>query len=126
MTPATTEDVEVRFRPLSAAEQVTTATFLEDAWGMLLSRRPRLEADIEAGKVAKASVVRVLCAMVIRVLRNPEGYLEESIDDYKYRRDTVLSTGLLHVTADELGDITPGRARNRSVRLVIYGEFPNV
>jgi signal transduction protein with GAF and PtsI domain len=120
--PATVDDVEIRFRPLSATERLTAEVLLGDAWVMLLGRRPSLEADMTAGKVALAAVVRVLANMVIRVLRNPDGYLQESIDDYTYRRDAVVSTGLLHLTPDELADITPGRARNRSIRLTVYGD----
>ena len=120
--PATVDDVVSRFRPLTTAEQVVAQTLLGDAWEMLLGRRPNLEADITSGAISEATVVRVVANMVIRVLRNPDGYLQESIDDYTYRRDAVVSTGLLHLTPDELADITPGRARNRSIRLTVYGD----
>lgn len=121
--PATVADIEARWRPLTPAEEINAGAFLEDAWWMLLGRRPTLEADMLAVTVATGNVVRVLASMVLRVLRNPEGKLEESIDDYRYRRDSLVSSGLLHVTADELGDITPnGGRQTRSVRLVAYGD----
>ena len=121
--PATIADVEARWRSLSAEENLNALAFLEDAWALLLSRRPTLEADITAGTVSRANAVRVVAAMVIRVLRNPDGKLEESIDDYRYRRDQVVSSGLLHVTAEELADITPvGYRRAKSVRLIAHGE----
>lgn len=120
--PATVVDVEQRFRPLTPSETTVASTLLGDAWEMLLGRRPNLEADIASGSISEATVVRVLANMVVRVLRNPDGFLQESIDDYTYRRDAVMSTGLLHLTPDELADITPGRARNRSVRLVAHGD----
>lgn len=120
--PATVADVVSRYRLLTDAETTVATTLLGDAWEMLLGRRPTLEADITAGTVSVSTVVRVLATMVIRVLRNPNGYLQESIDDYTYRRDAAVSAGLLYLTSDELADITPGRARNRSVRLVVYGD----
>lgn len=120
--PTTIADLESRWRPLTEDESVNATALLEDAWVMLLARRPSVEANIAAGTVAGANVRRVVCAIVLRVLRNPEGKLEEAIDDYRYRRDSLISSGVLHVTPDELADITPGRNRNRSTRLVIYGD----
>lgn len=120
--PTTTADLEARWRPLSAQETTNANALLGDAWALLLSRRPTLEADMAAGTVSQANVVRVVSAMVLRVLRNPEGVLSETVDDYTYRRDAVVSGGLLHVTGDELADITPGRRRRSSVRLVVGGD----
>ena len=120
--PATVADIEARWRTLSTPESTNAQAFLEDAWALLLTRRPNLEADITAGTVRSDNALRVVVAMVLRVLKNPDGKLEESIDDYRYRRDALVSSGALHVTSDELADITPGRARRRSVRLVIHGD----
>lgn len=122
-TPASTSDIEARFyRPLTQHEIDISQDWLDDAWQMLLDRRPNLQADIDAGAVSGRTVVRVLCAMVSRIFSNPEGLLEEQIDDYRKRRDSLLSSGALTITSTELADITPGRASNRSVRLVIYGQ----
>lgn len=120
--PATTADIEARWRPLATQETTNADALLTDAWALLLARRPTLEADIAAETVSEANVVRVVVAMVLRVLRNPDGKLEEKIDDYSYRRDSATSTGGLYLTDDELADITPGRRRRSSVRLVVYGD----
>jgi len=121
--PATLDDVVERFRPLSDAEQVNASAFLDDAWFLLTGRRPTLEADLGAGLVSLGNARRVIASMVVRVLRNPDGKLEESIDDYRYRRDSLISSGVLNVTEDELADLTPGGSRkSRSVRLVAYGD----
>lgn len=121
--PATTSDIEARFyRPLTERESVIAPQLLDDAWTVLTSRRPTLDADMAAGTVSQANVVRVLVAMVSRVLSNPEGKFLESIDDYSYRRHEVFSSGLLIVTPEELMDVTPGRRRRRSVRLIANGE----
>ena len=120
--PATAADVAARWRTLSAEETTVATTLLDDAWLMLLGRLPSLEDNITAGTVTEANVVRVLATMVLRVLKNPDGKSEEAVDDYRYRRDSSLSAGLLYVTPDELADLTPSRARQRSVRLVAYGD----
>lgn len=120
--PATVADIEARWRPLSAQETINATAFLGDAWALLLSRRPNLEDDLTAQTISEENVIRVVCAMVLRVMRNPEGLVEFALDDYRARRDALVSAGLLLVTADELADITPGRARRNSVRLTIYGD----
>jgi len=75
-----------------------------------------------AGTVSQASVVKVVCQMVLRVLKNPDGYDQEAVDDWSGHRNSVAASGLLTITADELADITPGRASNRSIRLINYGQ----
>ena len=120
--PASTTDLEARWRPLVGQEVTNAETVLADAWDLLTSRRPTLEADIAAGTVTTAAAIRVVSAMVLRVMKNPDGYDSETIDDYTYRRNAIISSGALHVTPDELADVTPSRQRRSSVRLVIYGE----
>lgn len=122
--PTTINDIEARFRPLTSEETVTAAALLDDAWSLLLARRPSLDDDIAAVAVSTATAVRVVSAMVIRVLRNPEGMRSEQIDDYSYTRDNMLSAGLLYATAEELSDLTIGGSRHfSSVRLVAHGEL---
>lgn len=120
--PATIAEIEARWRPLTAQEITNATAFLGDAWEELLSRRPNLEADIVAGTVTEANAVRVVAAMVLRILKNPDGWDQESIDDWSGRRNTLVADGVLRVTADELAAITPGRATRRSVRLVRDGD----
>ena len=121
--PAGVDDIVARWRPLSDQETTNATAYLDDAWWMLTTRLPNLEADIENGVVEIANVKRVICAMVIRVLRNPDGKVQETIDDYSYRRATLIGSGVLTVTDDELADLTPGGyRRTNSVRLVAYGE----
>lgn len=121
--PATVTDLEARWRPLTDLERINAEALLGDAWWLLLGRRAGLEDAITAGTVSEGNVVRVLAAMVLRVLKNPSGYIQESIDDWSGRRADLVSSGVLHVTDDELSDLTPGGARRTgSVRLVVYGE----
>lgn len=120
--PATIFDLESRWRPLSEQEAINAGAFLADAWGHILGRRPNLEADITAGTVSTANVTRVVCASVLRVLKNIEGWEEESQDDWRGKRNELLASGELFLTTTEWADITPGRKSRRSVRLVSYGD----
>lgn len=120
--PTTIADIEARWRPLVGNETVNADAFLGDAWAELISRRPNLEADITAGTVSTENVIRVVSAMVLRVLRNPEGWDQEAIDDWSGRRNALVADGILRITADELAAVTPGRATRRSIRLVRDGD----
>lgn len=120
--PATTSDIEARWRPLNDQETVNAEAYLDDAWWLLTARRPTLEADVTAGTVTEGNVIRVVAAMVKRILMNPGGFDQEQIDDWAGRRNKLVADGVLRIDPDELADITPGRRRQRSVRLVAYGD----
>lgn len=124
--PATVADIESRWRPLVGHEVANANAFLGDAWAEIVRRRPNVESDMADEKVSAENVVRVVVAMVLRVLRNPEGYDQESIDDWSGRRNALVADGVLRITDNELDAITPdpsSRAGRRySVRLVVYGD----
>lgn len=120
--PATVADIEDRWRPLTAQETTNAEAFLEDAWELLLTRRPNIEAQIADESVRERNVIRVVSWMVRRVLMNPEAWQDEAIDDWRGRRHDLVAAGVLMITPEELADVTPGRARRRSVRLVAYGD----
>ncbi len=125
--PVSIEDIEARWRPLSSEERTLASALMSDAWEVILLRRdPTIETRLEAGTLSPGVVRYVVSAMVLRVLKNPEGKRQESLDDYSYTRDASLSSGSLHVSPDELALLAPesttGRSR-RSVRLVAYGEL---
>ena len=123
--PATVTDVAARFwRPLTGHEETVAYTRHEDAWWLLTSKRKTLEADIVAGTVSEGNVRRVIADMVCRILNNPQAKAEEAIDDYRYRRDSLIASGALMVTPEELVDVTPATtgSSHRSVRLVVHGD----
>ena len=110
--PATGTDLSNRsLRTLSAQELTVGAVLLEDAWNIVVSQVPsvadRLDAT-PADAVFEALVVQVECAMVLRVLNNPSGKLEESIDDYRYRLDQAVSTGALYLSDAERSLLVAG------------------
>lgn len=103
--PATAEDLRNRsLRALSDVELSAATYLLDDAYTIIVTRLPsvstRLDAPVDAtfGNL----VVRTVCAMVLRVINNPTGLLEEGIDDYTSRYDAAVSTGALYISDDEL------------------------
>lgn len=103
MNPTVIADLAARFRPLTEAEQAIAQTLLDDAWEELLVRVPDLQARLEDGRTSTALVVRVVASMVIRVLRNPEAIRQWSVDDASFTRDSLVSSGVLYASADEVG-----------------------
>lgn len=102
MSPAVIQDLVARsFRPLTDPEQQVGSVLLEDAWNLILRHRPHVAERI-ADEAFKSLVIQVQCAMVLRVIKNPDGLLSEQIDDYTYRRDSAVSDGSLYVSDAEL------------------------
>ncbi len=124
VNPATPADLAARWRPLNTAEAAIAQTLLDDAYAILLARLPTLEARMSAvpPTVSAELVVGVICSMVLRVLRNPDGKRQESIDDYSWTRDNAVSAGLLYASEDELRLMAGSQSRVRSIRLVVHGE----
>ena len=112
--PATSDDVVARWRPLSAEETTVANTLLEDAWVMLKRHATRREVDLEDQILTDddlfAEVVRVMATAVLRVLKNPDGKVQEAGDDYSYTRGSGDADGSLKFTDDELDDLLPGLA----------------
>lgn len=106
--PATTADLVSRWRPLSTQETTNGQTFLNDAWRMLKRRVTALEANIATDADLSAEAVRVMATAVLRVMKNPDGKRQESIDDYSWQLDQAVSSGLLYFTDREIADLTPG------------------
>jgi len=121
---AVVSDLEAFWRPLSASEAIVAQSYLDAAATVLTTRRPTLAADVISGLVTQESVKFVVTSMVLRVLKNPDGKGEESIDDYRYKRDAAIASGALYVSDDELrlltGVVIP---RVRGVRLLSGGEL---
>ena len=104
--PVIVDDLEARFRPLTTDEKTVAQALLEDAWAVLLTVVPDLEARISSGTTSVGLVVSVEAAMVLRVLRNPNGVRSWSVDDYSETRDSALSAGSLYVSPDEVALLT--------------------
>lgn len=105
MTPfAEAEDVAAVWQPLTTEQESLAEALLEQASTKLRVLVPTIDAQIEADvsglkrSLAKAAVVNG----VKRVLSNPDGLLQETIDDYTWRRDSAVSSGALYIDAADL------------------------
>jgi hypothetical protein len=105
--PVVVPDLEARFRPLTDDEGAIAQALLDDAWAILLTQKPNLDAQLTAGDIAPEIVTFVVSAMVLRVLRNPNGVRQWSVGDYSETRDNTISGGSLYLTPDELGLLSP-------------------
>lgn len=118
--PATTADIEARWRPLTEAEAIIAATRLEDAWRKLKRNVSGIETRMAADEDLEADVVRVLADAVIRLLRSAQtdGLKRRTVavDDGSatYERDTDYDRAALYFTEGELADLSGGTTRGRA------------
>lgn len=114
-SPATLANIEARYlETLSIDQRRIVTALLEDSYAILLASDPTIAerlANPVTAAILRPLVIQVQAAMILRVLRNPNGKLEESIDDYSYRLDSAVSTGSLYVSDSEL--LLLGTRRNR-------------
>jgi hypothetical protein len=101
--PVVTADIEARFRTLTDAEENTAQALIDDAWAVLLMMVPDIEDRMTAGTTSTEAVVFVMSAMVLRVLRNPNGVRSWSVDDYSETRDNSLAAGSLYASPRRSG-----------------------
>lgn len=119
-SPANVNDITARFpTPLTTAQGHLVQALLEDSYAILLASDPTIADRITGSAPLRALVIQVQAAMITRVLRNPDGKLEESVDDYSYRRDSSVSTGALYVSDAELALLSIRRRRRGSFSIVL-------
>ena len=108
LNPATSFDLANRGYDGSAAE-VVQQTRLDEAWRALQREIPTLVTQIQSGDLDELDVVDVLCAAVMRILRNPDGIESESgaIDDYQESFRRADASADLYFTASELRRLQP-------------------
>lgn len=106
-TLATVQDVEIRLgRELTGADLSRVVGLLDDASDLV-----RLEAGVVDGqewlldaagelRPVPATIRGVVCRMVDRAVRNPEGFSAESDGDYSYQR-TQVQPGLYLTDAEK-------------------------
>lgn len=106
MALATVEDVQARLdRPLTDEERVWAETLLGDAEVKLLRRIPDLLERAAADPGFRRAVVMVESNAVLRVLRNPEGYRQETEGNYGYSLSAAVASGHLFIMDSEWDDL---------------------
>lgn len=115
-------DIQDRFRTLSSDEMQTIGSLISDAEDILANAAANLGIQETDDEQTGRTFTRIVANMVIRVLRNPDGYLTETIDDYTYRRDAAVSAGSLYVTPAEVEQLRPATApRRRGAFTIVLG-----
>lgn len=106
MAYATFEDVQLRFfRELTDEEKPLVEKRLQDAENKIRRRISDLD-DRVAGDPAYEDLVRQVCAdAVIRLVRNPEGYIQETDGNYTYQLSHSSADGRLTITPEEWADL---------------------
>lgn len=86
-----------------ADEEAFAAALLEDLEDDIKTRIPDLDAQVTAvpPTIPEARLVKIEARAVVRVLKNPDGYKQESDGDYAYTLGSALASGELALTADE-------------------------
>lgn len=106
MAYASFEDVEVRFfRPLTTEERPLVEQRLQDAEGKIRRRVPDLDSRIMDDPDFESVVIQVCCDAVIRLVRNPEGYIQETDGNYAYQLSNYSADGRLTILPEEWIDL---------------------
>lgn len=102
MAYATSDDVATRWgHTLSPEETGLVNVRLEDVERMIRRRIPDLDDRVSAGLINAEDVVQVESDAVLRLARNPDGYLSETDGDYTYTLSKDLAGGKLEILPDE-------------------------
>lgn len=107
MTIATVEDVAARW---GQTPDTAMTALIEKRLGdveRMIERRfreedlPTIQAQITANELLAEDVEQVESDAVLRLVRNPEGFLSENDGSYSYRVIESLASGKLEITAEE-------------------------
>lgn len=74
---------------------------LEQVERMIRRRIPTLDALVAASETFEADLIDIEADCVLRLVRNPEGYLSETDGTYTYQLQSDLSSGRLQVLDEE-------------------------
>ena len=102
MAYAVAADVTARWARDATTEEIALIDVrLEDVERKIKRTIPDLDQQIVDGDILEADVVQVEADAVLRLARNPEGYLSESDGSYTYQLRHDLAVGRLTIMADE-------------------------
>lgn len=101
MAVASVEDVTDRLPPGEFVDENYVEQMLADAELLLLSKIPDLLIRIAQNQIDHDVVVMVEANMVLRVVRNPEGFTQETDGNYSYTSNRAVASGLLEVLDSE-------------------------
>ena len=98
MAYASIADVEARLgRQLTPEEETVVTVRLNDVETMIRARIPNLDELIADGDLDVDIVIMVEAEAVLRLIRNPEGYMSEVDGNYSYQRNQRVASGALEI-----------------------------
>jgi hypothetical protein len=113
-------------RDIPSSDQTWVEKKIEEAEGILETYVGDLTdwVDVDPSK-RTGKVILVVCRMVDRVIKNPDGYNTETDGDYSYGRSGSLASGEVYASRADLRILGVGlRRRFGSVRLHLPSESP--
>ena len=115
---ATVDDIKDRYiggdLPASDAE---IQVLIDDAEDIILREIPDVEDLIESGEIPENRVRRIVAKMVIRVLRNPDGYRSTNLTSGPFSQGYTWAgdnPGELTLTDEDKDDLLPGMGGQRA------------
>ena len=88
---------------------------LEQIERMIKRRIPNLDARVIASDTFEADLIDIEADAVLRLVRNPEGYMSETDGSYTYQLQTDLSSGRLEILDEEWQILGVNRLSRMSV-----------
>lgn len=115
---ATVDDVKSRYigGDLPASDD-EIQVLIDDAEDIILREIPDIEDLIESGEVPVSRVLRIVARMVIRVLRNPDGYRSTNLTTGPFSQGFTWAgdnPGQLTLTDEDKDDLVPGLGGQRA------------
>ena len=117
MAYASASDVTARWgRTPTDEENALINVRLEDAERLIRRRIPNLDDLINDETIIEDDLIQVEADAVLRLVRNPEGYVSETDGDYTYQLRQDMASGRLEILPAEWAIL--GVARNTMMVLV--------
>jgi len=102
MAYATAEDIADRLgRDLDEGEERIVSARLDDVEEMILARIPSLPEKVDDGVIRERLVVMVESEALMRLIKNPAGYTQETDGNYSYSISTRVASGRLEILPEE-------------------------
>lgn len=112
MAYASSTDVTVRWGRVPTTEEAAAIDVrLEDVERLILRRIPDLEDQITAGTILEEDLIQVEADAVLRLARNPDGYVSETDGNYTYMLSQQQTMGRLEILPEEWDLLGVSRGR---------------